>query len=135
MTKLNKDERLKLAKKLKLKPKTIAFVEELINDPKQSQTQAYLKTHNTNNPNSARASASQLLATPNVSIYTNAIENKAKRRIAELVNSDKEDIALRASQDILDRNIGKAVQKTVSTNLNITFEQALNDINLLNIDQ
>ena len=45
--------------------------------------------------------------------------------------SEKEDIALRASQDILDRNIGKAVQKQISTNLNITFEQALNDLNLL----
>ena len=128
---LSKEDRVKLARQLKLKPRTIAFIEEMIDNPKLSQTQAYLNTHKTTNPNSARASASQLLATPNVLIYTNNIENKAKKKIASLIDSDKEEIALKASQDILDRNIGKPVQKQVNANINITFEQALNDLNNL----
>jgi hypothetical protein len=131
----SKEERLKLARQLRLKPKTVAFIEEMINNPKLSQGQAYMRTHKTNNIMSASATATNLLKTPNVMIYTASIENKAKKKIASLIDSDKEEIALRASQDILDRNIGKAVQKTVSTNLNITFEQALNDINLLQIDE
>lgn len=130
---INKEDRIKLARQLRLKPRTIAFIEEMINNPKISQTQAYLKTHATNNPNSARASASQLLATPNVLIYTNNIENKAKKKIASLIDSEKEEIALKASQDVLDRNIGKPLQKSVSTSVNISFEQALNDLDQLTI--
>lgn len=124
----SKEERQKLARQLRLKPRTVAFIEEMINDPKLSQGQAYMKTHKTTNIMSASASATNLLKTPNVMIYTSKIENKAKKRIAELVDSEKQDIALRASQDILDRNIGKAVQKQVNINANISFEQALNDL-------
>lgn len=130
---MKQEDKLKLAKKLKLKPRTIAFIDELSNNPKLSQTEAYLRTHKTTNINSARASASQLLATPNVLIYTNKIENKAKRKIASLIDSEKEEIALKASQDILDRNIGKAVQKTISTSVNISFEQALNDLEYIDL--
>lgn len=127
------EERQKLAKKLKLKPKTVAFIEEMINNPKISQGRAYMNTHNTTNIASASATATNLLKNPNVKIYTSVIENKAKNKIASLIDSNREEIALKASQDILDRNIGKALQKTVNTSVNISFEQALNHIDSINI--
>ena len=108
-------ERELLAKQLGLKPKTKQLVDTLIENPKLSQTEAYIQIHGTNNRNSARATASAILAKPNVSIYKDSAIRKAKTRIVSLVSSDNEGIALKASQDILDRTEGKAVQKTENT--------------------
>lgn len=94
-----------------MKPKTKAFADRLLNDPKTNATQAYIDTHLTTNRDSAKVSAHQLLTKPNVQIYMEEHIRKAKRRIVDLVDSDKEEIAFKASEAILDRELGKATQR------------------------
>lgn len=103
----------KLAKELKIKPKTIATIELMRENPKLSQGQAWMRTHNTTNIKSATATASQVLRKPSVIIYKQQAIAKAKKRIVQLVDSDREDIALKASKDILDRSYPK--ETTVTT--------------------
>jgi hypothetical protein len=109
-------ERTELAKQLKIKPRTKAFVDELINNKDISNTEAYIRTHDTNNRTTASVQASNLLRKRSVSIYKASAVKKAKERIVTLVDSGNENIALKASQDIIDRTEGKAVQKSESIN-------------------
>lgn len=111
-----------------MKPKTKAFVDLLISNPKLSQQDAYLQTHKTENKAAARVNASKLLSKPSVQIYKQIHIDKAKRRIVQLVDSDKEEIALKASESILDRELGKALSRTNNVNLNINLEEALNSL-------
>lgn len=104
-----------LAKELRIRPKTKALYDEVINNPKITQREAYLRTHKTNNIKTADVEASKLLNSPKYSIYRASAVGSAKRRIVQLVKSNNESIALKASQDILDRTEGKAVQKTENT--------------------
>jgi hypothetical protein len=105
-----------------MKPKTKAFLDEIAINPKQSNVDAYLKTHKTINRKSAGASAAKLLAKPSSTIYLEQHINKARNRIIDLVDSaSKEEIQLRASQDILDRSYGKATQRNEITKSGITL--------------
>lgn len=119
-----------LAKELKLKPKTKAFVDKLIDEPKLSQTEAYIQTHETNNRDTAKVEASKLLTKPNVQIYKDSAVIKAKKRIVALVDSDNENIAIKASQDIIDRVEGKAVQKNESTQRTVNVMLDLTGVKL-----
>jgi hypothetical protein len=115
-----------LAKELKLRPKTKAFVDLLQSNPKLSQTQAYIDTHMTVNRNAASVEAAKLLAKPSVRIYSNNAVLRAKKKIVTLIDSEQENIALRASESVLDRQFGKAtfksesVAKTVEVKLDLT---------------
>ncbi len=115
-----------------MKDKTKAFVDELLAHPKLSQTEAYIRTHNTSNRKSAGVSASKLLAKPSVQIYMQVHTDKARQRIVSLVdNAKKEEIQLRASQDILDRTYGRPTQRAEvvasGVTLNIDLTSALED--------
>jgi len=109
-----------------MKPKTKAFLDTIVSNPKLSATKAYLSTHETTNVASARASASKLLATPNAQLYLQEHVDKARNRIVELIDSDKEEIALRASDSVLDRQLGRptqrieAVSNVVSINIDLS---------------
>ena len=110
-----------------MKTKTKAFADELLAHPKLSNTEAYLRTHQTTNRRSASVSASRLLATPSVSIYLDKHVNSARKRIVQLLDgAGKEEVQLRAAQDILDRSFGKATQRTeglttgISINIDLT---------------
>lgn len=112
-----------------MKTKTKAFINELMVNPKISNTEAYMRTHQTTNRKSASVSASKLLAKPSVSIYLQEHVNSARKRIVELVDvAGKEEIQLRASQDILDRSYGKAIQshevrsEKISINIDLSGE-------------
>lgn len=105
-----------------MKPRTKAFADALLKDPSKSQTQAYIETHDTDKPKTAVVQASKLMSKTNVKVYMKKVETEAKSKIAELIQSDKQDIALKASQDVLDRNIGKSVQRSVSQNTNINLD-------------
>ncbi len=109
------EERELLAKQLKLKPKSKQVLDELLNNPKLSNTEAYMKVHQTNNRKSASVSAARLLAKPSARIYSERAVGRAKKRIVELVDSNNEQIAYKASADILDRTEGKAVQRNETT--------------------
>ena len=115
-----------LAKQLRIKPKTKAMVDLLHSNPKLSQTEAYIRTHETENRTVARNEASKLLAKPSVQVYKASVVKKAKERIATLVSSENEQIALKASQDVIDRTEGKAghnaedKSRTVHVTLDLT---------------
>jgi len=120
------DKNARLAKQLRIKPKTKATVDEILSNPSISNTEAYMKHHGTTNRDSARASVSKMLAKPSVQVYKDSAIRKAKSRIVSLVDSDNENIALKASQDIIDRTEGKAghkdeqVSRTVHVSLDLT---------------
>ena len=120
------DKNTRLAKQLRIKPRTKAMVDKLLDNPSMSQTQAYIETHDTNNRNVARVEASKLLSKPSVAIYKDSAVRKAKSRIVSLVDSTNENIALKASQDIIDRTEGKAghkdeqLSRTVHVSLDLT---------------
>lgn len=102
-----------------MKPKTKNFIETLLANPKTSATQAYIDTHHTNNRASARASASKLLATPNAQLYLQEHITKARDTVIELMDSNKEEIALRASESVLDRQLGKPTQQHIVSNKSV----------------
>lgn len=109
------EESILLAKELRLKPKSKQVLDLLIANPKMSQAEAYIRVHGTENRATARNEASKLMAKPSARIYSDRAVGKAKRRIVQLVDSDNEQVAYKASADILDRVEGKAIQKNVST--------------------
>jgi len=122
--KLSAEQELaQLAKELRLRPKTIELIEMLQNDKKLTQTEAYMRLHDVKDRRVAQANASRVLSSDSARVYSDAAVGKAKRRIVSLVQSRNENTALKASQDILDRNEGKAVQK--SENLTRTVEVKL----------
>lgn len=97
---------------MKLTRKQKAFANHLINNPKDSATKAVEATYKINGNESARAIASQNLAKPSIQLYLDEHIDKAKNRVVQLIDSDKEEIALRASDSVLDRALGKAVQRS-----------------------
>lgn len=125
-------KRQRLAKELGLKPKTVAMIELMENNPKLSQTEAYIRTHETNSRKNASIEASKLLNKPSVRIYKDSAIRKAKKRIVSLVDSENEQIAFKASADILDRTEGKAAQKTEHTSRVVRVEVDLTGVKLGN---
>lgn len=109
-----------------MKPKTREFADKLINNPKMNQQDAYLATHKTKNKPTARVNASVLMSKPSVQIYLDGHIKKAQRKVVELIGNDKPDIALRASQDVLDRHYGKPLTRNNNLNVNMGYEEALN---------
>ncbi len=81
---------------------------------KKNATQAYMQTHPEASIETAKARASELLAKPEAKLYLDAHIDKAKQTIVSLMDSEKDDIRLRASTDILDRSHGKAVSTVVN---------------------
>lgn len=124
------EEKQQLAKQLGLKRRTIDFIEELQDNPQISNTEAYIRTHETNSRVTASREAYKLLKKPEVQIYSQATVRKAKRRIGSLVDSGNESIALKASQDIIDRTEGKAVQKTENTSRTVKVSLDLSGVRL-----
>lgn len=108
-------KRTRLAREYGIKPKTKEFIDLMNENPKLSAAEAYMQVHSTTNRNTAKTGASKLLQKPSVIGYKDAAVKKAKRAIVSLVDSDNENIRLKAAQDIIDRNEGKAIQKSETT--------------------
>lgn len=104
-----------------LKPKSIQVLDKLLADPKISQTDAYAEVHSTSNRQTARTNAHKLVKSTSAQIYLQKHIDKAQKRIVELISTDKEDIALRASQDVMDRAHGKATQRVEQHKTGITL--------------
>lgn len=96
---------------MKLTRKQKAFSDHLINNPKDSATEAASQTYDVTSRKSAEVIASENLRNPAIQLYLDEHIDKAKLKIVELIDSDKEEIALRASDSVLDRALGKAVQR------------------------
>lgn len=119
-----------LAAQLKLKPKTKATIDELLANPKMTPADAYLKHHNTTNRATAHTAMNKLLKKPSVIGYKDSAVGKAKRRIVSLVDSTNESIALKASESIIDRNEGKAIQKSENTNRTVEVKLDLTGVRI-----
>lgn len=124
------EERAKLAKQLGLKRRTKEFVDEIINNKTISNTQAYINTHETNSRKTASIEASKLLKKPSVQAYSNQAVGRAKRRIVTLVDSNNESIALKASESIIDRVEGKAIQRSESLNRTVEVKLDLSGVRI-----
>lgn len=118
---------------VKLTRKQKAFADHLLANPKDSATKAIQEAYNVANRQTAAVMANENLNKPNVMLYLDAHIDKAKNRIVSLIDSDKEDIALRASDSILDRSLGKAIQRSevttqgVSITIDLSQAQAINE--------
>lgn len=123
-------KRAALAKQLGLKPKTKAMIDLLESNPKLSQTEAYIRTHMTNSRKTAGIEASKLLKKPSVIGYRDSAVKRAKLRIVTLVDSSNESIALKASESIIDRNEGKAVQKQDITSRTVEVKLDLSGVRI-----
>lgn len=105
----------------KLTRKQQAFVNELIANPKQSVTQATLKTYNVKDANVARAVGSENLAKPSIMQHLVANSVRAEEKIVELLEAEKQEVQIQAAKDILDRVHGKATQKIEQTTTGVTL--------------
>lgn len=119
-----------LAAQLKIKPKTKAMVDLLLDNPKLSQTDAYIATHKTDSRITAKNAASKLLHKPAVIGYKDSAVKKAKLRIITLVDSSNESVALKAAESIIDRNEGKAIQKSENTNRTVEVKLDLTGVRI-----
>lgn len=94
----------------------------------KNATAAYKAVHPTASDITARTDAYKLLKKPEAQIYLQNHIDKARNKIVELVDSDKQEISLKASQDVLDRTQGKATQRieAQSTSVNIVIDLGSN---------
>jgi len=101
-----------------------AFADILIKNPTMPAVQAAKMVYNATTDNSASVQAYDNLRNPKIMAYMQIHADKASKKIITLVDSEKEEIALRASQDILDRTYGKAKQsmEVQSTSVNILID-------------
>lgn len=76
-----------------------------------SRTRAAMQVYNTTDYSIAASIASENLKKPQVVIYRDEHVQKAKAKVVELIDSENENIALKASDSVLDRQLGKATQK------------------------
>jgi len=130
-----------------IKPKTLtskqrAFVDQIVNNPKQSATQAVLKTYGKDGKPptyaSARNIATENLAKPiiitELSKYNNMVENVLINTINDWGsenNTRKREIAVDTAKYIHDKIHGRAIQQIQSTtnsiSLNIDLTSSLTD--------
>lgn len=119
-----------------IRPKTKAFVDKLLEDPKITQTQAYLDTHQTENRLAARVQASHLLSKPDVLAYMEQKAPMAEKVIVQVMQNAKKNknnvqwqrLAHDSAQTILDRTYGKSITRSNNLNTNTSIEELLNSL-------
>lgn len=104
-----------------LKANSKKILDIIATQPNLNQTQAYKQVHPTASDNTARNNSSQLLKKPEAQIYLQKHIEKAKTKVVQLIDSDNEQISLKASEAVLDRALGKATQQISSTTQSISF--------------
>lgn len=119
----------------KLTRKQKAFVNEIVKNPKQSATQAVMKTYDVNNEKTASVIASENLAKPSIishldkysvlaeqSITNNMIRFKDSENIKEVA------LSVDLAKYIHDKTHGKAVTKNLNLNAEVNIEDLLNNL-------
>lgn len=104
-----------------LKVNSKKILDVAVSKPEMNQTEAYKAVHVNASDVTARTNAYKLFKKPEAQIYLQQHIEKAKNKIVSLVDSDKEEIALRAADSLLDRSLGKATQRTEVTTTGITL--------------
>jgi phage terminase small subunit len=112
--------------KTKLTRKQKAFADALLNNPKLSATEAAAQTYGKPDKelgrHTAEVIASENMRKPEVLAYFYEHDELAQQRITELSLQDEDrNVALRASQDILDRVHGKATQRLETSNKSVSI--------------
>ena len=116
----------KNSSKPKLTRKQKAFADAILDNPSISNTQAVVDAgYKVSNRHTAEVIASENMRKPEIQLYLDKHVEMAKKRIVDLANNASDSVALKASQDILDRNFGKATQKTESKQIKWTIESVL----------
>lgn len=115
-----------------MKPKTKAFADKLLSDSKISPTQAYIDTHMTENRATASENASKLLRKANVQIYMKKHVKEANRTAVDVMQEARkrkdssvwQRLAADQAERIMDRALGKPIQRqqTENTNINLNIE-------------
>lgn len=106
-----------------------AFADELIANPKISGSEAAMRTYNASTRESAGVIAVDNLKKPRVLAYLEGHVQGAQETITDIMlHSDSDKLRLDASKEILDRTVGKAVQKHQSTSVNINIDTLLEDL-------
>jgi len=112
----------KTGKLPKLTRKQKAFADELLADKKISATEAIVRTYNVEDRNTASVMGVENLRKPSIMAYLDQHVQMAKSRVVELASQDEDKrLSFDASRDILDRTLGKAVQRVVSENANVNI--------------
>lgn len=104
-----------------LKENSKKVLDIIATQKKRNASQAYKEVHPEASDITARANAHQLLKKPEAQIYLQKHIDKAKKTIVELLDTGKDEIKLRSAQDILDREHGKATQKTEVQTTGVTL--------------
>lgn len=105
----------------KLTRKQQAFVSGIVNNPTLSATEIANQTYQVKSRLVAKSIATENLSKPAIMQHLVANSQRAEQKIVSLIESEKEEIALSASKDILDRVHGKATQRTEVTSTGITL--------------
>jgi hypothetical protein len=112
-----------------LKANSKAVLDIIATQKERNLTKAYKEVHQNASLDTARSAVSALMAKPEAQLYLEEHINKAKETIVGLMNSEKDDIKLRAATDVLDRSTGKAIQRveqhTTGVTLTIDLTSAL----------
>lgn len=114
-----------------LTPKQKAFVEAYIKE--KNATEAAAQAYKTEDRNTAGSIGTENLQKPAIISALALHESKATNKIAQLVDSKKEEIAYKASTYIHDFVHGKAVQRVLNANLNVNIGQDTDDDELYKI--
>ena len=111
-----------------LKAKSKQVLDTIASNPRINNTDAYLEVHKTAKRTTAASNVHQLLKKPEAQIYLEKHISKAKSTVVSLLDSEKDDIRLRAADSVLDRALGKPIQQTnitsqsVQVNIDLTKE-------------
>ncbi len=97
----------------------------------QNATDAYRQVHPTASDITARTNSHKLIKKPEAQIYLQQHIDKAKTRVVELIDSNKENIALQASEAVLDRALGKATQRIETENKHLVMRIEQSDLDMV----
>ena len=112
----------------KLTRKQKAFADKLLENPKQSATQAVAETYNVKTRRTAEVMASENLRKPEILAYLHANAETAENTVLDVMNYSRElgksgdksganyaSVALASAKEVLDRVHGKSVTKIHAT--------------------
>lgn len=112
-----------------LKTNSKRVLDIIASQKKQNATAAYKQVHPNASQITAGVNSYKLLKKPEAQIYLKKHIENAKKTIVELSQSaNKEEVRLKASQDIVDRTHGKATQLNQNTNININIDTAIAEL-------
>lgn len=114
-----------------------AFVQHIVNNPKQSATQAVLATYNVDNPKTAGVVAHENLNKPSIMAELAKYDETAQATLVEVMQYSKDygrtnsgakeqgasyaSVAARIADSLLDRLHGKATQRIEATSTAVTL--------------